>query len=307
MSKMFFRYFPEIAIGFVFFIFSIVLGVVTNNVLVTLFFALFSLIVSLLLIWMGQRISSAYASHRTFEDFFQVVANVKTGSHSTGMGMVSDDFAKIVEQATKTLKASPPRAAIIKSQIEDLSRGVYIVANPSKIYDHNKEFLKSLKRGDVFQTTHVVSQNLKAHIDEDGTGESNFNTLIKAYEHAAKSLIHVMRIYIFKEYTDITKGYWMQMKKLDDAGVSIKILLEHQIMSIDIEEEKRDITLFGNRVIGIADFNEKVIKATYIVKRPDTEEEFNRQVDKLKQLEDLAENLQDIVATMPDEVKQIFV
>jgi len=295
MAKMFLRYFPEIAIGFVFFLFSIVLGVVTNNVLVTLFFALFSLIVSLLLIWMGQRISSAYSSHRTFEEFFLTISNGKGNRHHTSG--ISEEFSKMVEQAAKTLAASPPRAAIIKSQIEDLSRGVYVVANSAMIYDHNKEFLKYLRKGEIFLTTHVC-QNSE---------EANFNSLLRAYENAAASKIRVIRIYIFKAYADITSGYWLQMKKLNQAGVSVRILLEQQMEHLAIEIEKRGVTLFGDCIVGVVDSNEKVTKATYIVKRPDTEEEFNRQADKLKQMEELSEELPAVVKNMSNEIKEMFI
>jgi len=286
-----------------FLIFTGIFAVITSHLLFTMVLGMISFLVPLMLWWMGQRISAAYTSHKTYENFFRLVDNKKSGRYITNSA--SEEFVEMLGDAVETLQEVPPRAyTFFKKEIQDLRVGKYVIATPHAIYVHHVEFLLNvLQEGEVFQTSHVHDKNKQAELDENGEGNAVFEHYINAHCKAANNKgVLITRIYIFESYATIPKSYWIQMSKLKENKVTVKILLERRIGS---EIEKRDITIIGKKIIGVVDSSQAVNKCEYTVLKPSNTETFYSHKENYNQLHTAAKDLKDVVEKYKHELPEL--
>jgi len=236
------KYIYELLFGVIGLVLGFILMVLPLNHVYGILLSGISFLVPIIIIWLRHNIDEALKAYSIYEHFFHIIEKNKSHIVSTG-------FYDIIEDATRTLRKSPVRAALLKDQIEQLARGHYTVANPTAIFKHNTAFLETLGKGDAYKSTHWADLNQSVLSENDDNICPTFEQLVAAHCKAADRGVKVCRIYVFDEYTDIKQNHWDHMDKLAKSKVEVKIIRTKKFEQVT---QNSGFTIINNDIVGIA-------------------------------------------------------
>ncbi|MCL2526964.1 MAG: hypothetical protein FWE42_01000 [Defluviitaleaceae bacterium] len=236
------KFIYEILFGVIGLALGFVLMVLPLNPVYGVLLSGISFLVPIIIIWLRHNIEEALKAYSIYEHFFHIIE--KNKSH-----IVSTSFTETIEDATRTLRRSPVRAALLKDQIEQLAKGHYTVANPTAIFKHNTAFLDTLEKGDTYKSTHWSDLNQSVFSENEDNICPTFEQLIVAHCKAAERGAKISRIYVFNEYTDIMQNHWDHMDKLAKSKVEVKIVRSKKFEQVT---QNSGFVIINNDIVGIA-------------------------------------------------------
>jgi hypothetical protein len=173
-------------------------------------------------------------------------------------------FIEEINKATQYLEKSHARSSMLRKEIRGLSQGKYTVANAIAIYKHDQKLLDELEKGKTFRAVHCYSAHSKFVLDENSKGYNHFRDYIDSHIDAKKGReIEIVRIYVFASADDIKEVYIKNMDKLHNSGIMVRVHYAGTNGTVLNPRGKVDMVIFGDELLGEADFSEEHINICY--------------------------------------------